>query len=399
MISVSGSVLASNLLDKLEEDSSARAELQADIGLCPHRNYPLVGENIDYFLGNNFLSEIPYTFQDWYSGIIGSYPNKYKGISSSELKKINDKQRELFEEAVTVYQNKLIMHFDNMLKDSIDQIALMNSEILEIKRLFNENPNSDPGIATYGQIEVLNTDVINAQKYYKDAIYSRLDYYCIPSPKQVCRIGTSKKKFELMVIAIGANKYLSYLQEKKSEYTKSFADTLQDRRIWLLNQIYLDCKGITTNSINLKELSRQHSTDLNEIYDIAESLSDFEYIKILTKDRDVSLTRIGIEVIEGLNKTEDSKRGEGFSPQEIRDINSKLNKILEEIEKLDLGHEVIFDEIDSLRNDAKRLSKKDFKSIAMGKLFSLGVDGLLDRLQVVDFLRDLVGNDLNKYLK
>lgn len=399
VISVSGSLLASDSLEKLEKDSEARAELHADIGLCQHRNYPLVDDNVNYFLGIGFISDIPYTYQDWYSGNLGSNPNKYKGIPSDELNRIAKKQRELFEEAVESYLGELIKGLERIIKESIDQIALLDSEIQEVKRLLNDHTAGNQGITKYGQIEVPNIDINHIQSFYKDAVYSRLDYNCIPSPKQTWRIGTSKKKFELMVIAVAANKYLSYVQEKKSEYLKSFTETLQNKRVKLLSHIYLECKGLTSNSINLKDLSRQLAIDFNEINDLAKSLSDFNYIQFLTKDRDLCLTINGIELIENINKNEAQNRDEGFSPQEIREINIKLDKILEVIETLDLGHEVIFNEIDSLRNDAKRLSKKDFKSMAMGKFFSLGIDGLLDKFHVVDFLKDLVGNDLNRYLK
>ena len=45
------------------------------------------------------------------------------------------------------------------------------------------------------------------------------------------------------------------------------------------------------------------------------------------------------------------------------------------------------------------MSKKDFKSMAIGKLFSLGLDGLLDKKIVSECLHNLIGNDYIKYLE
>ena len=88
-----------------------------------------------------------------------------------------------------------------------------------------------------------------------------------------------------------------------------------------------------------------------------------------------------------------------FTSEELKKINLRIESILETIEKLDVGHEIIYDEIESLRADAQKLSKKDFKSMAIGKLLSLGLDGLLDKNIVSECLHNLIGNDFIKYLE
>lgn len=116
-------------------------------------------------------------------------------------------------------------------------------------------------------------------------------------------------------------------------------------------------------------------------------------------DGEIELTALGVQEIKDNLLNDTSNQNDKFNNEELKIINSKIDSILESLEKLDVGHEVIFNEIESLRDNAKKLSKKDFKSMALGKLFSLGIDGLLDKNDVTGFLRDLIGSDFNKYLK
>ncbi|MFN8256408.1 MAG: hypothetical protein U0W24_11995 [Bacteroidales bacterium] len=69
--------------------------------------------------------------------------------------------------------------------------------------------------------------------------------------------------------------------------------------------------------------------------------------------------------------------GDKFTDAEVSLINSKLNQILEEIKLLSCGQEVIFNEIDELR-DYLKLGKKITRQLIYGKLkdivFTKGVE-------------------------
>ena len=90
---------------------------------------------------------------------------------------------------------------------------------------------------------------------------------------------------------------------------------------------------------------------------------------------------------------------DGFSKKELEEINKKIDHILEKLERIDMGNEVIFDEIESFRNDAKKLSKKDFKSMVIGKFVSMGIDSILPREQLSEIFNLLINDDFGKYLK
>lgn len=69
-----------------------------------------------------------------------------------------------------------------------------------------------------------------------------------------------------------------------------------------------------------------------------------------------------------------TKDDEEYNISELIDLHSKIDNVLEKLEKLGLGQEIIFEEIEGLKSKSKKISKKDLKLILIGQLISFGGD-------------------------
>ena len=77
--------------------------------------------------------------------------------------------------------------------------------------------------------------------------------------------------------------------------------------------------------------------------------------------------------------------GEKFDQDELLGVYKKIDEILEELNKLGLGQEIIFDEIESMKSTANKLSKKDFKMLFLGKVVGTGTMELMKNEVVKNF--------------
>lgn len=67
-----------------------------------------------------------------------------------------------------------------------------------------------------------------------------------------------------------------------------------------------------------------------------------------------------------------------FSNEERSRLEDQLNEMRELLVKLGYGQEVIFEEIEELKNHTK-LGKKNFFQLAKGKMFDLGVEKIVEK--------------------
>jgi hypothetical protein len=77
-----------------------------------------------------------------------------------------------------------------------------------------------------------------------------------------------------------------------------------------------------------------------------------------------------------------------FTPQDQANYDQKINDILQKLESLGHGQEVIYEEIESLKN-YYNLGKKTWTQLLAGKVVSVGIDKTLE---------EIIFNDPIKYL-
>lgn len=106
------------------------------------------------------------------------------------------------------------------------------------------------------------------------------------------------------------------------------------------------------------------------------------------------------QILFGTYKVEDSQEfqdEEDFSIPELVNLSKRIDDVLEHIEKLGMGQEVIFNEIDSLKEKSKKLSKKDFHLLFIGQLVSYG-SRLFSEEQLASFFHQITEMNLTKLI-
>lgn len=86
----------------------------------------------------------------------------------------------------------------------------------------------------------------------------------------------------------------------------------------------------------------------------------------------LELSDLGALVDEPTDFFGGNSRKSNFTTFENEVLNSKIDEILFQLKKLGLGQEVIFNEIEELKNDALRVTRKDLGLMVIGKIVEFG---------------------------
>lgn len=107
------------------------------------------------------------------------------------------------------------------------------------------------------------------------------------------------------------------------------------------------------------------------------------------KERNVAIFAIEQE-IEDINKyyVFEAKKEDEFTPEEESKLHNKLNKIIEDLEKQHYGQQIIFEEIDELKNHFN-LGKKNWFQLVKGKFFDLTVEKVIEKVVVIEMFDSL----------
>jgi hypothetical protein len=94
------------------------------------------------------------------------------------------------------------------------------------------------------------------------------------------------------------------------------------------------------------------------------------------------------------------KSEDTFSVQEETELHNKLNQIIEHLKKQDLGQEILFDEIESLKNHFN-LGKKTWFQLLKGKLVEITGEKIIEATVATEILKGLSDgyNEVIKWIK
>ncbi|WP_111672808.1 hypothetical protein [Algoriphagus litoralis] len=110
------------------------------------------------------------------------------------------------------------------------------------------------------------------------------------------------------------------------------------------------------------------------------------------KDREYGIFVIDQE-IDTINEyySYEAKKKDKFTAEEESELHTKLNEIIVKLEKQGFGQEIIFEEIESLKNHFN-LGKKTWFQLLKGKLFDLSVDKMLEKTVIAGIYETLSEN-------
>lgn len=87
-----------------------------------------------------------------------------------------------------------------------------------------------------------------------------------------------------------------------------------------------------------------------------------------------------------------------YEINELVDLNKRIDKVLEGLNKLGLGQNILFDEIEELKGKGKKISKKDLKLLLIGKIVSFGMK-TIDTETAQGIFQTITGVDMGKLLE
>jgi len=85
---------------------------------------------------------------------------------------------------------------------------------------------------------------------------------------------------------------------------------------------------------------------------------------------------------KGKNIGFDFNTQEKFTESELTDINKKIDEILYKLKEMGLGHEILYNEIQDLKNQTSQ-DKKTFSQIVKGKFWDVVTDESVDQVKEV----------------
>ena len=116
---------------------------------------------------------------------------------------------------------------------------------------------------------------------------------------------------------------------------------------------------------------------LGEDRELGKLLEDSGYVKLMH-----SLETLAQLTIEGKRFVENQllARTQSYDqvPQDQQDLNDRIDEVIERLTKLGYGQEILFEELEELKELHAKLSKKAWGQVLKGKLIDLGLEKVLD---------------------
>lgn len=270
--------------------------------------------------------------------------------------------------------NITYVDFFNRLNIFLDVIKKNNKDLVEIRKevenLLNEyiSPNSD----FFLEIIDENYSIFNRFKSKSDAEY--LEYEC-------------RDLYNKLKILID---YLSIIEYFDNPKEFLILNSITEKSDFLLNKFN---KLFNDNFYSISLIFKLNDIEFRdgEPREIAENLFKRGYFKLEKEYGESDYSKISIKGANYIERKNKSKLKENNTQKKKTQLDEKLDQITEYLIKLGYGQEIIFAEIEELRELQTKISKKSWKQLLKGKLFDLVVDEVLNKEtvnQVFEFLTD-----------
>jgi hypothetical protein len=182
------------------------------------------------------------------------------------------------------------------------------------------------------------------------------------------------------------SKELIRVNTKVADFEKKLADK---RKELSRNQDYLtkaldnETKKRQNQELNfLKEKERINRSELSNIRNINHEIQRQQSIFQDYQVPESELTENDVE----------------YSLIELTELHKRIDSVLERLDKLGFGQEIIFEEIEELKGKSKKISKKDLKMMLIGKIVSFGM-GKIDTDLAAQICEEITSVDLTKLIE
>jgi hypothetical protein len=252
----------------------------------------------------------------------------------------NEIELTTIKEKISAWKKKCI----DYLKSSVDESSVVNS--------FNQK--STPNIRTQGH-QITISQLINNEFNELQSKINNLKFFL--------------RIFSVFDVFVEPEK--TNLEIRMNYSTEEIMDLLLDKLFDLYDDKFYSVGFILAgNGIELKRN--------NDDREIAKYLENLGYIKCVHTSITVAqLTTDGKIYVENKRKiSKTSYEGLGDSKEEI---SKNIDEIIERLEKLGYGQEVLFNELEELKELYGQINKKNWGQLLKGKLIDLGLSQIISK--------------------
>lgn len=182
------------------------------------------------------------------------------------------------------------------------------------------------------------------------------------------------------------SKELIRISTKVADFEKKLADKrkeLSRNQDNLTKALDSEAKKRQNQELNfLKEKERMNRSELSNIRNINHEIQRQQSIFQDYQVPESELTENDVE----------------YSLKELTELHQRIDSVLERLDKLGFGQEIIFEEIEELKGKSKKISKKDLKMMLIGKIVSFGM-GKIDTELAAQIFEEITNVDLTKLIE
>lgn len=171
------------------------------------------------------------------------------------------------------------------------------------------------------------------------------------------------------------------LEERKNYSTDEILELILEKLYELYDDSYHPISNIISgNGIELKRFDEDRL--------LAKTLENYGYVNLMSA-RFVSaqLTLEGKRYIENRAKKEVTDYSKIDKSQD--ELNAKIDNIIETLNKQNLGQEILFEELEELKELYSKLNKKNWGQVLKGKLIDLGLAQVINKDVMESIFKEL----------
>lgn len=295
------------------------------------------------------------------------------------------------------YTLKDITHFDffdGLEKFSSEMDCLLESEktdIADFKKYVNDTIKN---IKQYlvKHINPTAENYIDLLSEYKPS--SKYDFWRLgnndeanPFSDDIERLSSFKRSLRKLV------GYLSITETLIDSNRIIFIKSISEKNEFILsklNSIFSDETYSIAKILEFNDIEYR----IDETREIAEDLSKRGYLILLEKYGNTDEVKISVKGARYIERLSVKKN----TAKQKTELDKKIDIVLEQLTKLGYGQEIIFDEINELRELQYKLSKKSFSQLLKGKIVDLALDKLISS-EVATSIYEYLTNNSFKLLK
>lgn len=191
--------------------------------------------------------------------------------------------------------------------------------------------------------------------------------------------------------------YLSIIEYFDIPKEHLILNSITEKSDFLLNKLN---RLFNDNFYSISQIFKSNDIEFRdgEPREIAENLFKRGYLTLLEEYGKSDYAKISIKGANYIERKNKSKLKVNNTNKKNTELDRKLDQITEYLIQLGYGQQIIFEEIEELRDLQTKISKKSWRQLLKGKLFDLVVDEVISK-DTVNQVFEFLTNSSLKFIK